>query len=165
MTHNFMGLLHSYLPYQCTKSSQKHVYVSHCLCELWVTLFLYIFWVLVVVEVMCHISFPQCFSHSPSRCLYICTVICLFTCEMCVHVFPHVLYALSACSQLIKTQCQLSCFLPAWLPGVCSSRQQPALPPPSLLATLRPLSSNLPSDFFCLSPQLTPQCLLLCLPY
>lgn len=107
-----------------------------------------------MVEFMCHISSPLSFSPPPSQCLYICTVICLFTCEKCVPVFPHVLYALSACSQLIKTQCQLSCFLPAWLPGVCSSRQQPPLPPP-LLRLARPLSSNLRSDFFFLLFHLT----------
>lgn len=56
----------------------------------------------------------------------------LFVCVlMCVRVCLHVLYALSDCSQLIKTQCQLSCFQPACLPGVCSSRHHALPPPPS----------------------------------
>lgn len=75
---------------------------------------------------------PLCCLFPLSQCLYICTVICLclwvcFGVCVCVSVYLHVLYALSACSQLIKTQCQLSCFLPVCLPCVCSSRHQPPL--------------------------------------
>lgn len=65
-------------------------------------------------------------------------VACVWVC-VCVHahVCPHVLSALSVCSQLIKTQCQLSCFLPACLSGVCSSGHQlPAHPHPHPLTPL-----------------------------
>lgn len=55
-----------------------------------------------------------------------CACVCVGVCER-ERVCLHVLYALSACSQLIKTQCQLSCFLPACLPGVCSFRHRPPL--------------------------------------
>lgn len=64
----------------------------------------------------------------------VCVRFCLF---VCVRVCPHVLYALSACSQLIKTHCRLSCFPPACLPGGRSSTHQP----PSTLPSCAPLTS------------------------
>lgn len=89
-------------------------------------------------------------SHCLVHCLYILhSNLPLFVCVfryVCACVCLHVLYALSACSQLIKTQCQLSCFLPACLHGVYSSRHQPPLLcSPLLLSLTSPrLTSSLP---------------------
>lgn len=75
----------------------------------------------------------------PAQSTSVCVRFCLF---VCVRVCPHVLYALSACSQLIKTHCRLSCFPPACLPGGCSSTHQT----PSTLLSCSPLTSpHLPS--------------------
>lgn len=93
----------------------------------------------------------------------------------CVCFLPfiafYVLYALSASSQLIKAQCQLSCFLSACLPSVCSFRHHlplllssplPQFTSPPVLALLSscpvtqrpPLASSLPLTLCWLLPAL-----------
>lgn len=80
------------------------------------------------VQFVAQISSPLLCSSTVSVSVHLHSYLLLFVCVLvCVRVSPHVLYALSACSQLIKTQCQLSCFLLACFPGVTSSRHQPPL--------------------------------------
>lgn len=80
--------------------------------------------------------------HSLSVCtsvrsdLLLCVCVCV-----CLRVSLHALYALSACSQLIKTQCQLSCFLPACLLQVqawTSSSSSSSFSPASSLRLFNP---------------------------